>query len=221
MSHLFTRLAAASCLAAVHLAGNAQDPAPPATPDAAPTVSPAQAPALCCQQLKELAKAPLPLEKAELRLDEKSPAHDFGHGPQAFLLLELPAYQKTYSVNITSLPWAPTPFNRTELSHVAMRIQTLDADFSPQRVYPHTGMKRRGHGYEKTVFINPTNQNERYLLIYGALNVAPEQVTVSRTDVVFVGTGYYIGGTDQAITLKAASSGALQIEAKGLQPEKP
>ncbi len=218
MSHLFISLAAASCLAAVHLVGHAQNSAPPATPDA---TSSAQGAAPCCQQLKTFATSPLPLEKTELRLDEKSPAHDFGQGTQAFLLLELPVYRKTYSVNISSLPWAPTPRNRSELSHVAMRIETLDADFSPLRVYPHTGMKRRGHGYEKTVFINPSNQNERYLLIYGALNVAPEKVTVSRTDIVFVGTGYYIGGADQAITLKAASSGALLVEAKGLQPEKP
>ena len=217
MSHLFIRLAAAGCLAAVHLVGNAQSAAPPATQDLARA---AQAAPACCQQLHAFARVPLPLEKTELRLDEKSPSHNFGQGEQAFLLLELPAYKKTYSVNISSLPWAPTPYNRSELTHVAMRIETLDADFAPLRVYPHTGMKKRGHGYEKTVFINPANQNERYLLIYGALNVEPQQVTVSRTDIVFVGTGYYIGGTDQALTLKATSSGALQIEAKGLQPEK-
>lgn len=217
MSHLSIRLAAASCMAAVHLAGNAQNAAPLAAPDAASSV---QGAAPCCQQLKVLTRLPLPLEKTELRLDENSPAHNFGQGTQAFLLLELPAYQKTYSINITSLPWASTAFNRTELTHLAMRIETLDADFSPLRVYPHTGMKRRGNGYDKTIFINPSNQSERYLLIYGALNVEPERVTVSKTDVVFVGTGFYIGGADHALTLKAASSGALLVEAKGLQPEK-
>ena len=217
MRHLFIRLAAAGCLAAVHLMGNAQDPAPLATQNAAPA---AQGTAPCCQQLKTLARVPLPLEKTELRLDEKSPAHDFGQGAQALLLLELPAYTTTYAVSITSLPLAGGAGKGNELTHIAMRIETLDADFSPLRMYPHTGMKKRGHGYEKTIFINPSNQNERYLLIYGALNVEPAQVTVSRTDVVFVGTGFFIGGIDNAFTLRATSSGVLQVEAKGLQPAK-
>ncbi len=217
MSSFFTRLAAAACLAAVHLASSAQDPAPVPAQDAAPS---APAAASCCQQLKTLARLPLPLERTELKLDEKSPVHNFGQGAQEFLLLELPAYKKTYAVSITNVPQGRSAFNRGELTHLAMRIETLDADFSPVRVYTHTGMKKRGNGYDKTVFINPSNQNERYLLVYGALNVEPELLTVSRTDVVFVGTGYYIGGTDAALTLRAASSGLLVVEAKGLQPEK-
>jgi hypothetical protein len=136
------------------------------------------------------------------------------------VLLELPAYTKTYAVSITDVPLAPNALRRSELTQLAMRIETLDADFARVRAYPHTGMKKRGNGYDKTVFINPSNQHERYLLVYGALNVEPEQLTVSRTDVVFVGTGYYIGGTDSALTVRAASNGLIVVEAKGLQPDK-
>ncbi len=217
MSHFFIRLAAATGLAAVHVLSNAQDVAALAARAAG---SSALGAVPCCQQLKRHVRLPLPLEKTELTLDEKSAAHDFGQGTQALLLLELPAYKNTYVVNITSLPGGSGSSNRSELTHVAMRIETLDADFSPLRVYPHTGMKKRGHGYEKTIFINPSNQNERYLLIYGALDVEPERVTVSTTDVVFVGTGFFLGGIDNAITLRATGSGVLQVETKGLQPEK-
>ncbi|MEO8021375.1 hypothetical protein [Polaromonas sp.] len=218
MSQLFIRVAAAAFLAGVHLAGNAQDLAQVASPDA---VSAAQPIATCCQQLKTLARLPLPLERTELKLDEKSPAHNFGQGAQAFLLLELPAYTKTYAVTISNVPQARSSFSRSELTQLAMRIETLDADFLPVRVYPHTGMKKRGNGYDKTVFINPSNQNERYLLVYGALNAEPETLTLSRTDVVFVGTGFFIGGIDNALTVRAASSGLLVVEAKGLQAGKP
>jgi hypothetical protein len=217
MSHFFTGLAAATCLAAVHSASIAQGPTPLETQGVG---SSAQGAELCCQQLRQFAKLALPLAKTELKLDENSPVHDFGQGSQSFVLLELPTYKQTYAVNVTNLPQSPGTFNGSEYTHIAMHIETLDAEFSPVRVYQHTGMKKRGIGYEKTVFINPPNQNERYLLIYGALNVEPELVTVSRTDVVFVGTGFFIGGTDKPLTLKAASSGVLLVEAKGLLPEK-
>jgi hypothetical protein len=33
---------------------------------------------------------------------------------------------------------------------------------------------------------------------------------------VFVGTGFFIGGTDQAISLQAADHGVVMVETKGL-----
>ena len=158
----------------------------------------------------------LPSEKGELKLDETSPLHDFGQGRQPFLLIELPPFVKAYEIQFSNLPQPPKQKTSDEFTRLAMRIETLDADFSPIRTYLHSGMKKRAMGYEKTVFFNPGNQNERYLLIYGALNLEPERITVSRTDVVFVGTGFFIGGTDQAITLLAANHGVVVVEAKGL-----
>lgn len=217
MSHFFRGLVAAICLAAVHVASSAQGLAPSEVKDVG---SAGQGAAPCCPQLKQFASLALPLEKTELKLDENSPVYDFGQGRQAFLLLALPAYKQTYAINVANLPLGSGSGSGSDHTHIAMRIQMLDAEFSPLRVYPHTGMKKRGTGYEKTVFINPANQNERYLLVYGALNVEPEQVTVSRTDVVFVGTGFFIGGIDKPFTLSAASRGVLSVEVKGLLPEK-
>lgn len=216
MNHFFTGVAVTACLAAVQSASMAQGLAAVETQS---VNSSAHGAVLCCQQLKQFAKLALPLEKAELKLDEKSPVHNFGQGRQAFLLMELPAYKQTYAVNITNLPQAPGAFNTSEYTQLAMRIETLDAEFLPVRVYQHTGMKKRGMGYEKTVFINPPNQNERYVLVYGALNVEPELVTVSSADVIFVGTGFFIGGIDKQLTLQAAGNGVLMVEAKGLLPE--
>ena len=215
MRYFFSTTLTAICLVAVQSASLAQVLAAPATPGAA---SVGQGSVACCQQLKPFARLALPLEKAELKLDENSPVHDFGQGRQAFALIELPAYKQAYAVNISTLAQAPGAFSNSDHTRLALRIETLDAEFSPLRVYPHTGMKKRGLGYEKTVFVNPSNQNERYLLVYGALNVEPELVTESRTDVIFVGTGFFIGGIDKPLTLRAASNGVLLVEAKGLLP---
>lgn len=174
--------------------------------------------AACCQQLSKQPAVALPRDKAELKLDEKSPTYDFGQGLQSYLLLELPAYSEPYSFNIRNLPQAPGWYNKGNHTHVALRIETLDADFQSKRVYKHDGMKKRGLGFEKTVFINPQNQAERYVLVYGTLNLEPETVTVSQRDVMFVGTGFYLGGADNKLTLKAIDNGVIIVEAK--LPEK-
>ena len=204
---------AAALVASVHYWAIAQEPVNEAV-KLSPTSSPSET--KCCAQLKTLTKIVLPLEKTALLLDDSSPVHNFGQGGQPFLLIELPPFQKPYEVHLSNLPQRPKQKSNVQLMQLALRIETLDADFLPVRTYLHSGMKKRAMGYEKSVFINPGNQNERYLLIYGALNLEPERVTVSKTDVVFVGTGFFIGGADQAILLQAADQGVVMVETKGL-----
>lgn len=170
----------------------------------------------CCKQLNNLAKLALPPTLAELVIDEKSPTFDFGKGLQSYLLLQLPEYMRPYSFSILNLPQKPGFFNSTNYTQMALRIETFDADFLSKRIYKYDGMKKRGIGYDKTVFINPQNQTERYVLIYGDTSAASEQVTISKTDVVFVGTGFYVGGEDKKIVLSANDKGVLIVEAKGL-----
>lgn len=211
---LSMRYLATACLAGFTLLAVAQEPAKDGSNTVLASTTPGEV--KCCLQLQALAKVALPPEKAELKLDETSPVHNFGQGGQPYLLIELPPFVKAYEIHLSNLPQPPKQKSADEFTRLAMRIATLDAEFSPIRTYLHSGMKKRAMGYEKTVFINPANQNERYLLIYGALNLEPERVTVSKTDVVFVGTGFFIGGTDQAITLAAADFGVVVVEAKGL-----
>lgn len=211
---LSMRYVATACLAGFTLLAVAQEPAKEGgkTVLASTTLGEVK----CCLQLKALAKVALSPEKAELKLDETSPVHNFGQGGQPYLLIELPPFVKAYEIHLSNLPQPPKQKSSEEFTRLAMRVATLDAEFSPVRTYLHSGMKKRAMGYEKTVFVNPANQNERYLLIYGALNLEPERVTVSKTDVVFVGTGFFIGGADQAITLAAADFGVVVVETKGL-----
>jgi hypothetical protein len=211
---LSLRHVAVACLAGVALLGLAQEPAKEGIKTAVTTSTPVEV--KCCMQLKALAKVALPPEKAELKLDETSPVHNFGQGEQPFLLIELPLFQKSYEVHLSNLLQPPKQRTSGEFTRIAMRIDTLDANFLPVRSYLHSGMKKRAMSYEKTVFINPGNQNERYLLVYGALNLEPERLTVSKSDVIFVGTGFFIGGIDQQVTLQAADHGVVVVEARGL-----
>jgi hypothetical protein len=168
----------------------------------------------CCKELREGPKTALPNEKSEFKLNDKSPVHDFGQGAQPYLLIELPEFTATYSINIVDLPQNPGVFNANNYSQLALQIQTLDANFAPKREYGYANMKKRGLGYEKTVFINPQNNSEKYLLVRGVLNISPQEVTISKTDMMFVGTGYFIGGTDAKLTVQPTSMGVVMVDVK-------
>jgi hypothetical protein len=111
-------------------------------------------------------------------------------------------------------------FNRTSFTQIALRIEMFDENFVSKRMYRHTGMKKHGIGFDKTVFINPQNQSERYALIYGDLTAAPEEATISQRDTMFVGTGFFVGGEDKKISLSSSDKGLITVEAKGLKEVK-
>ncbi len=174
----------------------------------------------CCKQYAELNKTALPLTLTKIFLDEKTPVYDFGNKAQAYILLELPKFTEPYSFIVHNFPLAPGMFNRTSFTQIALRIEMFDENFVSKRMYRHTGMKKHGIGFDKTVFINPQNQSERYALIYGDLTVAPEEATISQRDTMFVGTGFFVGGEDKKISLSSSDKGLITVEAKGLKEVK-
>lgn len=187
----------------------------------------------CCAQFKDLVKSALPIELFELKLNETSPTFDFGNGSQAYHLIELPEYKKPYHININNIPQAPGAFNKTEYTQIAMLIKTFDGDLKLQRSYEHSGMKKRSLGFEKTVFINPNNATEKYLLVYGDTKAAEEDSTISErtmsksglaiTVLAAIATGgaLYVpiaqDGTDRKIKISPSDKGILLIEPKGLK----
>ncbi len=185
---------------------------------AAPAASTPSAEPACCAQLAAQAKWPLALEKTEVKLGEQSPTHDFGNGVQPYLLIALPDFVKAYSFTVSDLPQAPRVFGGGPHTRLALHIQTLDANYQPKRAYNYSAMKKRGFAYEKTIFMNPQNQDEKYVLVRGVPSSAPEDVVISRQDVVFVGTGFFMGGTDQKLSIHPSTTGAVVVEPKGLEP---
>lgn len=175
---------------------------------------------VCCKQYTEFSKTALPLTLTKIFLDEKTPVYDFGNKPQAYVLLELPQFTEPYSFIVHNFPLAPGIFNRTSYTQIPLRIEMFDENFVSKRMYRHFGMKKHGIGFDKTVFINPQNQTERYALIYGDLTAAPEEATISQRDTIFVGTGFFVGGEDKKISLSASDKGLITVEAKGLKEVK-
>lgn len=196
------------------------------------------APQACCAQFQNLVKTPIPMVLTEIKLDETSSIYDFGYGPQAYLFFELPTYKKPYHINVNNIPQAPGFFNKTAYSQIAMRIETFDSSFNSKRIYQHTAMKKRGLGFDKTVFINPANGSEKYLLVYGDIKAAPEETIVSEKAVtmtgasaslalsilvavasggrVFLANPIVADGVDSKVEIAANDKGILIIEAKGL-----
>ena len=183
-----------------------------------PPAASAPSAAACCAQLAAQAKWPLALEKTEVKLGEQSPMHDFGDGAQPYLLIALPELVKPYSFTVSDLLQAPRAFSGDPFTRLALHIQTLDANYQPKRTYSYSGMKKRGSAYEKTIFMNPQNNDEKYVLVRGVPSAAPEEVVISRLDMVFVGTGFFMGGTDHKLVLHSVAKGAVLVEPKGLEP---
>ena len=198
--------------------------------------------AACCKQYTELVKTPLPDKLTEIKLDETFPKYDFGNGLQTYLFLELPEYKKPYHVNLNNIPQAPGFFNKTAYSQIAMRVETFDSALNSKRIYKHTSMKKRGLGFDKTVFINPSNESEKYLLIYGDLNAAAEETVVSEKGVTMAGATsglalsllvavasggrFFLAnpvvndGVDLKVEIATNDKGIIVVDAKGLEVEK-
>lgn len=170
----------------------------------------------CCKLIGASQKLALPVKRKEISIDEASLAFDFGDGAQPFVLIELARFTKPYSINIADLPQRSGNSASQNYTQLALHVQTLDESFSPKRSYAYTSMKKRGLGYEKTVFINSQNAEERYLLVRGVMNVPPSEMTISSQDIVFVGTGFFLGGQDKKLYLQSASKGVVAVEVSGL-----
>lgn len=182
----------------------------------APEPSTSQPP--CCRLIDDVAKAALPIGSAEWAINEQSPSMDFGAGVQPYLAIELPPYTKPYSFTIQNIPQAAGEFGSTGQSRVLMNIETLDEDLKIQRRYDHTKVKTRGMGQEKTIFINPKDQNERYVIVYGTNTNEAQDFTISKQDIIFVGTGLFLGGADDKISISSNLQGVFKVESNGLAP---
>ncbi|MCG2655027.1 MAG: hypothetical protein L6414_06135 [Hydrogenophaga sp.] len=160
----------------------------------------------------------LPPEPQAFELDDQSPTHDFGQGPQPYVLIELPPYREPYEVRLWSEPKAKGYQSVDQHTRIVPRIFTLKSDFSVARSYSGSQLRDRNGSPEKTVFMNPKNQDERFILVYGDKNAPPAELQRSEGKTVFVGTGFFMDGSDNRYTLHPFDKGTLHMEARGLTP---
>ena len=173
---------------------------------------------LCCAGLAQAQRLPLPLAPAQVAIDKRSPAFDFGGHKAFFVLYELPAYSQPYSIVLTS----QAAGSAQDVAIFIPRIALYDAGFEVSRHFDEKTLRNRGNNLERTVFVNAGNAGERYLAIYGSdlsssIERAYSMVTVTPVVAGPVMFNMY-GGMDGKSVLRSSPVGTLALEVQGLAP---
>lgn len=172
---------------------------------------------VCCNDLSQAISMSLPLEKATQILDAKSQSMIFGGYKSFFVLYALPAYEKPYSIIVSSF----SNGNTSNTSLFLPRISLHGANHESRREYDDKSLRNRGTSLERTIFINPENREDRYLLVRASdLSAKIEQnISTVTSSSVYVGPGvaaYYSSGFDGKVVIQSSPVGRLEVEVKGL-----
>jgi hypothetical protein len=161
----------------------------------------------------------LPAEQQSFEVDEKMPTHDFGHGRQPYLLIELPPFQAPYEVRLRNEVREMEATSSKQLTRLVPHVQTLRSDFALARNYPSTKLRERNGSQELTVFVNPQNRDERFLLVFGDMKARATELLRSESKTVFVGTGFFLDGADNRQVIHPFEKGSVLVEVKNLTPQ--
>ena len=171
---------------------------------------------MCCVTLAEARRQVLPLEKSTLTIDHTQQAFDFGTGKTFFVLYELPVFERTYSVSINSVPGGPL----TDMALFVPVVALYDAAFVRTRFFDEKTLRNRGNTLERTIFINPRDAGDKYLLVSGSSlssSIETSYSTVTYTPVVAGPLMFNMaGGQDGKTQLRTSPTGQLEIEVGGL-----
>lgn len=176
----------------------------------------------CCSTLADAKRQPLPRDATTINFNEQSQATRF-HGRKAFFaIFELPHFEREYSINITSHAEGMKGGRMaSEVTILVPRVALYDAYFKETRLFSDESLRNRGSNLERTVFINPSNRNERYLVIYGSDLTASIERSVSEVNTIniSIAPGIYAPihtGHDGKMTIRSSPTGAVTLEARGL-----
>jgi hypothetical protein len=101
---------------------------------------------------------------------------------------------------------------------LAAKVELLDADFRVLRTHPFADFTRRGMQYSLTVFDNAGGDDVRYLLVSpdAAMVGGSDQHLGSQTSTVFIGTGYWMHGSESTVARPLTDAGNITVT---LQPQ--
>jgi hypothetical protein len=174
----------------------------------------------CCQKAQELRKEPLPvLKPVSFTMDATRPVFRIGPDKSYVLAFELPRYDKPYSITVSSL----TQGLITDSWLFVPRVTLLDERSLVTRTFPEDSLRTRGRAVERTVFINPSNAAERYLVVHAAAlnSLFVRDVQSVTTQSVVVGPGMianWTSGADVRATTRSAPIGEIEVSVEGLAP---
>lgn len=131
----------------------------------------------------------------------------------AAVRLTLPSFEGSYAIKIA----APV-----EKSMVLPRVVLLDDQFRTTRSFGAENLKRRGTEMSLEVFVDAPNVDEKYMVVYAdpAHIGDTDKRTESRTDTLFVGTGYINLGSEVGSDITAEETGDIVVTLIGERFEK-
>ncbi|WP_410499924.1 hypothetical protein [Chitinibacter sp. S2-10] len=167
--------------------------------------------------LTEAQSQPLPLVPTQVQLGKLDPAYLFGTSDKAFFkLYRLPVFKEIYSVTISTRQEGLMGDSMLLLPNVLM----LDEAFKVKRSFNENKLRNRGSGVELTVFINPSNADEHYMLIRnGNLESSLKQnMPIVQTNFISTpyGTFMITNGSEISSEIHSSPVGMLNIEQHGL-----
>jgi Maltose operon periplasmic protein precursor (MalM) len=126
----------------------------------------------------------------------------------AAVRLALPAFEGPYAVKVSA------PVGK---SIILPRVIFLDEQYRTTRTFGPDDLKRRGTEMSLEIFIEPANSDEKYVLIYAdpAHIGDQDRRTVSRTDTLYVGTGYILLGSEVGSDVTAEDTGDIVVSLIG------
>jgi hypothetical protein len=153
-------------------------------------------------------------KKGKFALNEKSQCIVTPDGGKlAAVLVELPQFTQSYSVNVRSLLGATV---------LVPRIDVLNAQKEVRRSLGLTDVRRRGDSLELDVFVTKDSADDRFLLVYAdpaAFGQAESRSTMGM-QTSYIGTGYWTSGTETKQQINYVDEGTLLVSLKGPQWEK-
>ncbi|MDR0782011.1 MAG: MalM family protein [Pseudomonadales bacterium] len=170
---------------------------------------------LCCRTLADAKRKPLPLEPHDAPVDSSSQAFTFNGMKSFFVLYELPAFRKPYSITITSIAKGTLK----DAMLLIPRVATFDSTFHQIRYVDEKTLRNRGNNLERTLFINPEDAKERYVAIFGSdLSTSVDRAYSRETVAAVMGGVVIYGGEDGKTTVRTSPKGMLHIEVRDLGP---
>lgn len=168
--------------------------------------------AVCCKTIAEAKVRPVP-QNANLELNATSQAFIFEDGKAFFEMFRLPHYTVPYSILIGSV----TGGTRGDRSVMALRVTLLDENFQPTRHFDESTLRQRGEVLERTVFINPDDRAERYLVLYGSPIEKSSSDTAGAVQTIQSGMLIFYVGTESTRALHHSPTGRYFLRVDGLQ----
>jgi len=170
----------------------------------------------CCKDWRSAPVRPLPLEPTKFKMNETADVF-LQDGERVYgVLLQLPAFASTYGITLSS----KTQGTQSEQMVFAPRVKMMNERFEVTRSFDESDLRTRGGNPERTVYVNPPNANERFMLIHGSglKSSYTKQVPIQTTQTISTGYGvmYWNSGADIHATIRSSPYGEIEIQTDGL-----